>query len=85
MFAQPHPVVHESLSSKNSGFKSRLELLAQRKHDRLHALDKFDLDGDGVVSIDVSLSLCFLSQVRRYVYIVLIVACHVHYGPGGSV
>ena len=33
-----------------SGFRSRTELLAQRKHERRHVFDKYDLDGDGVVS-----------------------------------
>ena len=33
----------------SSGVQTRTELLARRKHDRLHVFDKYDLDGDGVV------------------------------------
>ena len=41
------------LSRSNSGLKTRTELLAKRRHDRLHILDKYDLDGDGVVRVFV--------------------------------
>lgn len=36
-------------ATTSSGFKSRSELLAKRKHERLHFFDRYDLDGDGVV------------------------------------
>lgn len=36
-------------ANRTSGLATRSALLAQRKHERLHFFDRYDLDGDGVV------------------------------------
>lgn len=39
--------LQEASPEKNAATRS--QLLAQRKHERAHFFDKYDLDGDGVV------------------------------------